>query len=393
MPLALFTLGFRPFFLAGSVYAVISMLVWVLWLAGAIDIPSDFDPLYWHQHEFLFGVTSAIIAGFLLTSVPNWTARPPLSPSGLAVLLALWGLGRCLVLLSGLLPFWAIVPGLVAFPAVLVIWVGQMILGSGNRKNIPVFLVALLYLLAYLLFLYEGWYLEMALYGQRLAIAAIVMLIIVIGGRVVPNFTTNWLRKENKGGRMPAPFDRFDMLCLISSGLALVGWSFLPAVDGEVVTLAAGGCMGLLGLLHLARLYRWVPWRTFAEPLVTILHVGYVFVPLGFLMFACAFLLEDGALETGAMHGWTVGAIGVMTLAIMTRATRGHTGRSMTAPWSTVLIYVCLVVAALSRIAVPLFPDATTPLLHLSATGWILGYGLFAILYGPALILPRKDAA
>jgi uncharacterized protein involved in response to NO len=385
---AVFSYGFRPFFFFGAVHAALMLALWVPWYLGAITIPSAFPPVAWHMHELLFGYVPAIVAGFLLTAVPNWTGRLPVVGWPLAGLFGLWVLGRLAIGGSA----W-ISPGLAAslsllFPAALAALIGREIIEGKNWRNLKVLGGVTALLAAQGLFHLEIHITGSAIHAHHLAVAATLVLIMVIGGRVVPSFTTNWLKRENPGPQ-PAPFGTFDK---VSTGFAvggLIGWVFSPAFPAA----APGFGMVLVvgGLLQLARQLRWQPHRTFGEPLVAVLHAGYSFVPLGFLLAGLALLRGEPGVTTGATHAWTVGAIGLMTLAMMTRATRGHTGQSLTAPMGTVIIYVLMALAALARILAALMPEWSASLLSLAGIGWVGSFGLFGILYGPLLLLPRKD--
>jgi uncharacterized protein involved in response to NO len=385
---ALFSYGFRPFFFFGAVHAALMLTLWVPWFLGVISLPSAFPPVAWHMHELLFGYVPAIVAGFLLTAVPNWTGRLPVVGWPLAGLFGLWVLGRLVIGGSAQIP-----PGLVTmlsllFPAALAGVIAREIIRGKNWRNLKVLGGIAALLAAQALFHLEIRRTGDAVYGHHLAVAATLVLIMIVGGRVVPSFTTNWLRRENPGPQ-PTPFNSFDK---ISTGFAvggLAGWVISPAFPSAAPGF--GVVLLMAGVLQLIRQARWQPHRTLAEPLVTVLHVGYFFVPLGFLLAGLALLQGLGTVATGATHSWTVGAIGMMTLAMMTRATRGHTGQSLTAPAGTVVIYVLMALAALARIWAALMPEWSEPLLSVAGIGWVGSFGLFAILYGPLLLFPRKD--
>ncbi|HKS87412.1 MAG TPA: NnrS family protein, partial [Pseudolabrys sp.] len=218
-------------------------------------------------------------------------------------------------------------------------------------------------------------------YGIRIGIAAVVLLISLIGGRIVPSFTNNWLSRNNPG-RLPIPFSRFDMTTIAVSAAALVAWIAAPAHP------ATGIMMVLAGGLHSIRLMRWAGDRTLADRLVLVLHVGYAFVPLGFLLIGLS-ALTLSVPATAGVHAWTAGAIGLMTLAVMTRATLGHTGRPLRAGPLTQTIYVAIVLAALARIAAAF--AGSVALLELAGIAWISGFVLFALIYGP-LLAAQKPA-
>ena len=221
--------------------------------------------------------------------------------------------------------------------------------------------------------------------GVRLGLALVIMLIALIGGRIVPSFTRNWMAKRAMAP-LPAAFSGFDKACLAVTGLALLAWVAAPAASFSEAVL------GLAGALNLVRLLRWQGWRTWREPLVTILHVGYLWVALGLFLLGFAELLP-GLPSSAAVHALGAGAVGTMTLAVMTRASLGHTGRALTAGPGTVTIYLLVVLGALLRVLSPLLPVDATVSLGVSAALWGGAFLLFVAVYGPMLCRPRaKDA-
>jgi uncharacterized protein involved in response to NO len=203
----------------------------------------------------------------------------------------------------------------------------------------------------------------------------------LIGGRIIPSFTRNWLARENPG-RLPTPFDRFDGAAIGAGALALLAWTIFPDAVGTGVLLVGAG------LLHGARLVRWAGDRTLRDPLVLILHIAYVFVPIGFVLLGAAALSAQVPASAG-MHAWSAGAIGVMTLAVMTRATRGHTGRALEAPRSTQLLYAALIISTVLRIVAALLPAFSQPLLWAAMIAWVAAFWGFCVLYGPMIMRPR----
>jgi uncharacterized protein involved in response to NO len=384
---ALLSFGFRPFFLLGALWAALAMALWVPMLAGKLALPTAFDPVTWHAHEFLFGYLAAIIAGFLLTAVPNWTGRLPVTGWPLAGLTALWFAGRVAVTFSGSLPPQAVAAADLALVAVLAALLGREIVIGKNWRNLPVVGLLALFGCANALFHWEaasGAYAAQGM-GLRLGLAAVLMMIAVIGGRIVPSFTRNWLTKQ-KAGRLPVPpMQRFDLVALGVLLAALLAWVAAPFAPFTGIALA------LAGLVHLARMARWAGDRTKAEPLVLVLHLGYVFVPLGALAGA-AEILGNGLFGAGsAQHLWMAGGIGLMTLAVMTRATLGHTGHALTAGRGTVTIYGALIFAVLARICAGVWPEAAGVLHSLSGASWIAAFAGFAAIYGPMLLRPRQS--
>lgn len=379
----IFSYGFRPFFFGGAVLAALLIALWVPWFMGLISLPSAFSPVVWHTHELLFGYVPAIIAGFMLTAVPNWTGRLPIVGLPLAGLFSLWLLGRLAVVFSAGLPPLALASITLAFPLLFAAAIAREILAGKNWRNAKMLAGIGLIAFAQGLFHFEVWRFGHPVYGDRLAIAATLMLIMLVGGRIVPSFTRNWLKRANPGSE-PAVFDRFDLFCMVIGGLSLATWIALPGIPH--LAPAAGWLLAAAGVFHLGRLARWTPHRTFAEPLVSVLHLGYFFVAVGFLLAGAGAITKFPGLETAAIHAWTIGAIGMMTLAVMTRATRGHTGRPLSAPPGTVAIYAAILVAVIARIIAALMPEHTPVLLPLAGASWVAGYLGFAIGYGRMLL-------
>lgn len=381
-----FSHGFRPFFLGGGVMALLLIAAWVPWFLGWAAPRNAFSPLDWHVHELLFGYVPAVIAGFLLTAVPNWTGRLPVVGWPLVVLFGLWVLGRVLVVFSSGLPPLVLGVGTLAFPLALAGVAAREIIAGKNWRNLKVLIVLGLLVSAQVLFQWEALYRGASVYGARLGVATTIVLIMIIGGRIIPSFTLNWIKRENPGAE-PVPFGPFDKRAMILGGLALALWVVAPALPAfapaiGVVLLASGG-------VQLRRGLRWVPLRTFRAPLVAVLHVAHAFVPLGFGLAGAALLMGHAGLATAAIHAWTAGAIGLMTLAVMTRASRGHSGLALIAPPSTVLVYVAVVAGALLRIVAALVPTYMSVLLPLSGAAWVLGFATFVVVYGPVLLHRR----
>lgn len=374
----LLSYGFRPFFLFGALWAAAAVALWLPMLSGHLSLPSAFSPVEWHVHELVFGYVPAIVAGFLLTAVPNWTGRLPVVGTRLLMLFLAWFAGRIAVFFSLWTGAWVAAVVDLAFLAALGGVIGREIVASRNTPNLKVLIGVALLLAGNVLFHVEAATGIGDGHGTRLGIAVTLMLIMLIGGRIIPSFTRNWLARRGPG-RLPAPFDRLDLVIMGASAVALVSWIVLPHA------LATAVLATLAGALNMARLFRWAGERTGSEPLVLILHIAYAFVPTGFFLLALGILRPDIVLASGALHGWTIGAIGAMTLAVMTRASLGHTGRPLTATRPIQLIYVAVVVAALARIAAA-FDVMREPMLHLSATAWVAGFVGFVVVYAPLLM-------
>ncbi|MBX9829006.1 MAG: NnrS family protein [Xanthobacteraceae bacterium] len=377
---ALLSYGFRPFFLFGAVYAGGAILIWLPLFSGQIELPSVFTPRDWHVHEMLFGFVPAIVTGFLLTAIPNWTGRLPLQGLPLLTLVVAWIAGRVAVTFSALIGWTAAAAIDVAFLALVAAAASREIVAGSNWRDLKVVTVVAILVAANLVFHLEVHFHGSADYAVRLGIGAVILLISLVGGRVVPSFTHNWLASRSKG-RMPRPFGRFDMLTVAASAAALIAWVAAPFAS------LTGAALLAAGLLQSVRLLRWAGERTLANPLVLVLHVGYAFVPLGFILAAAAAL---GMVPlSAAIHAWTGGAVGVMTLAVMTRASLGHTGRALAASVGTQAIYALVVVAALARIGSSLHPDWFMPLLWVAGAAWAAAFLGFAALYGAPLCRPR----
>ncbi len=229
---ALFTYGFRPFFLFGALHAALMVALWVPWHLGVISIPSAFPPVVWHSHELLFGFVPAVVAGFLLTATPNWTGRLPVVGWPLALLFGLWLAGRIAIAASAHLSPLAAAALALAFPLALAGVLGRELVAGRNWRNLKVLAGVAALALAQALFHYEAWRHGRSTYGDHLALAATLVLIMIVGGRIVPSFTTNWL-KQNNPGPLPAPFDRFDMAAMIVGVAALGAWVAAPALRGS----------------------------------------------------------------------------------------------------------------------------------------------------------------
>jgi uncharacterized protein involved in response to NO len=373
---ALLAAGFRPFFLLGSVYAGLAILVWLPVFYGEIALLSAFAPRDWHVHEMLYGYLPAVITGFLFTAIPNWTGRLPIQGTPLLALVVVWIAGRLAVTVSAEAGWLTAMLVDASFLALVAAAATREIVAGRNWKNLNVVILVLLLLAGNVAFHLEAHFNGLAETGIRIGIAVVVLLISLIGGRIIPSFTRNWLVRENPG-RLPAPFSRFDIIVVVITALTLVCW----IVSSE--SRLTGAALASTGLLHLVRLARWAGDRTFRERLLLILHVGYAFVPFGFLLNAAS---AFGLVPPGAgVHAWMAGAAGTMTLAVMSRATLGHTGQPLTASRATQAIYLAIIVAALARVCAVIEPSHGEFLLHLAAFAWTAAFFGFAIVFGPLL--------
>lgn len=373
---ALFRQGFRPFFLAAGLWAAAAVPLWLLVLLSGLEVPTAFAPAAWHAHEMIFGFAAAVVAGFLPTAIPNWTGRLPLQGLPLAGLFAVWAAGRVAVATSATIGAGTAAAIDAAFLVLLLLVALREIVAGRNWRNLPMlgalFVLIAANILTHLEVLGTA---ETGQLGQRLGIATLVLLICLVGGRIIPSFTRNWLVKCG-ATRLPAPFSGYDKLCLIATLVALGAWVGAEShLLAGVALLAAGG-------LNLRRLARWQGRQTLSEPLVWSLHLGFLWVPLGLLLLGLGVVAPQVLPATAGLHALTAGAIGGMTLAVMTRATLGHSGRELKANAWTAAVYLGVAAAALLRIAASAMPDVYLPLLQASGTAWVAAFSLFTLVYG-----------
>lgn len=375
--------GFRFFFFAAGLWSAVALALWAFMFSGGAALPSRFDPLSWHIHEMLFGFVMAAIAGFLLTAIPNWTGRPPVRGALLALLIGLWLLGRLACMVSALLPPWCGALADLSFPLALAGVVAREVIAARNWRNLPMLAPVLLLGLANLcMHLQAGGVAMPEGLGWRLGVAAVIVLVSAIGGRIVPSFTRNWLTRRQSAA-VPPPPGLIDRLALGTLHGGLVAWAFLPE------TAPVGGVLLLGAALNLWRLLRWRGSATAGEALLLILHIAYAWLVLGAALLGLTTLGAAVPLSA-AIHALTVGAVGTMILAVMTRATRGHTGRPLTADRVTGALYLLVTLAAITRIAAGFGAGWTMSLLEVAACLWGLAFAGFAISYGPMLLLPPK---
>lgn len=374
--------GFRPFFLGGAVWAVIALTLWLTALAGGITLPSLFDPLAWHRHEMLFGFVGAVIAGFLLTAIPNWTGRLPIAGSPLAALVGLWLAARISVLFSGATgPLPAAVLD-VGFYLVLAALAAREVLAAKNR-NLPVVLLVLLFGAANALdHASVAGLIGAGDLGALGAISLVVVMISLIGGRIIPSFTRNWMTKQEIKKHLPTQPGRFDLAVIAVTAIALIAWLAAPE------TRAAGALLIVAGLAQAARLARWGGLRAARDPFVFILHLGYSWLPVGLLLLGAA-LLGAPIPRSTAIHALTAGAMGTMILAVMTRATLGHTGHELRACPRTMFLYALVTLGAGLRVAAPLGLVDYRLGMEIAAVAWAGAFLVFLAVYGPILFRAR----
>jgi uncharacterized protein involved in response to NO len=378
--------AFRPMFLAAGSWAIIALALWLAMFFGLLRLPTRFDPLAWHIHEMLFGFVMAAVAGFLLTAIPNWTGRLPVRGPGLALLAGLWLLGRLACLISADMPAWLAILADLAFPVSLLAVAAREIIAGRNWRNLPMTAPLALFIAADLLMHLES--LDIAVpagLGWRLAVAAPIPMISVIGGRIIPSFTRNWLLKR-KSPRLPSPHTILDSASVAVLATALILWACLP--DER----AAGALLVAASVVNAVRLGGWTGFATWAEPLLFILHVGYAWLVIGVLLLGLS-IFNIGIPAASAIHALTAGAIAVMILAVMPRVTLGHTGRALTANRATVTVFLLINAAAIARLCASWHAEFMVLLLLIAGACWIAAFGLFELVYGSMLLTRRSDRA
>ncbi len=301
-PFAVWRMAFRPFFLAACVWSAAALTGWIAMILAGHSMPSRFDPLTWHIHEMLFGFVMAAIAGFMLIAIPNWTGRAPISGRPFAALATLWLAGRLACLFSALIPFWLAAATDLAFPLALCAIVSREIISSRNWRNLPMPISIAVLCIADLLTHLVGGFAVPAGLGWRLGLAAIIVLISVVAGRIIPVFTRNWLTKHGVAD-LPAAHGMVDSVALGILHAGMIGWVFFPTSQ------LIGGLLLLAAALNLSRLMRWRGSATSAEPLLIILHVGYIWMVIGAALLGAS-MLTGHEPKAAATHALTAGAIG-----------------------------------------------------------------------------------
>ncbi|WP_027835902.1 NnrS family protein [Maritalea myrionectae] len=385
----LFSYGFRPFFLFGAFYAGLTILLWVPFYFGEIELPISMGIADWHMHETLFGFVPAVIAGFLLTAVPNWTGRLPVNGTALIALVLAWALGRVVTNISALMPLWSVVALNLLFPTLFAAAVCREILAGKNWRNLKVLVMFGLLVMAQIWF-YVAWANGFSTRpAAYLALSVVLMLIMLIGGRIVPSFTRNYLVKR-QSETLPHPFGGFDKITVLSSAVILLGFVLQSTGLFNWPIFFAFGFMLLAGL-HLVRLMRWHPELIWRDGLLLVLHTGYAFVPIGFSLMALSFL-DDGLVPiVAAIHALSTGAVGLMVIGVMSRATLGHTGHPLVATRGTLILFAAILLASILRILAAFDSDASVMLMRGSHLFWVIGFWGFVALYGGKLMRPRAQ--
>ncbi|MGD0503562.1 MAG: NnrS family protein [Steroidobacteraceae bacterium] len=380
-----FAYGFRSSFLLAGVGAMLLVPLWALSFVAGTPLGSAWPPMLWHAHEMLFGFVASAMAGFLLTAVPSWTGQKGSTGAPLVVLASLWLTARVLIASSSLWPAVLIAAIDLAFLPTLGILVAKPLLSSRNR-NTKLLAVLGLFWLTDLVFQiglirHDA---PLALQALKVGIDIVLVLVTVIGGRLVPSFTSSSLRPL---GLQDAVHNRTSLSGLAIAGMIAVTLSDIVWPESRI----AGAVAGVAAGLQATRLLQWATWRTLRQPIVWVLHLSYAWLPVGLALKAIA-LLSGAAFAAFWLHALTIGALATMILAVMTRASLGHTGRALIVdPWITVA-YLLLTAAALVRVfGLSAFRMNYPMVIIWSALFWTIAFALFVVVYAPILCGPRAD--
>jgi len=373
--IALFRLGFRPFFLFASLFSVLALGIWGGFLSGINLLPQSVNPLWWHGHEMIFGFVCAVVAGFLLTAVQNWTGQAGIKGTWLLGLFSVWLLPRLLLLMPLAIPFTLIMFIDLLFLPLTALILAQAVIRVRQWRNfvfIPILtLLTLMNALSYYGVLTNQFeWINIGLYG---AVALISIIVALLGGRVIPFFTeraTQWQRQ---------------------TAIPVLEWLSFISLFGLVISLILQEQIllrSMAGIASIVLLLRWHRWGWHAcrrVPLLWSLHLSYVCIPIGLALISLGFPLSVG------MHAITVGGLAGMILAMMARVSLGHTGRTLQPPSIMKYAFGLILLAAVFRVLAGIIPLWSASLLLAAITSWVIAFGCFCICYGPMLCQARID--
>lgn len=373
--------GFRPFFLLAGAFAALILPLWLLALAGAVQVDAYLGAMYWHAHEMIFGFTAAVIAGFLLTAASNWTGRETAAGGSLIALVGLWLAGRVAFAAMAVLPRIVVACADLAFLPALALVVGRALVATRNRRNYPVLGIVVALWLANLAIhldanrVIAGWSWRATL----AAIDGVTLLLLLIAARIVPMFTRN-----ATGVAAIRNWPALDAATL--AAMAALTAVDVARPDSPVIGVLAGAT----ATLALVRSLPWGAHTTARHPLLWILHVGHAWVVIGLGLRAAA-AVTGAVLLSSAVHALTVGAIGCTTLGMMARVALGHSGRPLVAPRPVALAFGALTAAAALRVLGPFALAAYPATIYASGALWTLAFAVFTVCYVPILVRPRVD--
>lgn len=374
--LSVFSAGYRIFFLSAAVWAVLALATWIAYIMGILG-PFAVDLLNWHAHELVFGYAGAVIVGFALTAIPNWTSRDTIGGARLGVLFVFWlgsRIGAILLLFGIDARLFTSVIECIFYIQFLFLASNEVIVAKNQRNYKIIGIFAVFVSAAVYTNLVRVELLDGTIVGWRIGLGLLVILIAVIGGRIIPAFTANWMRK-NEIVDTPIMFSGFDIICI--GALVVTIALFTIQSDSLLLTIMSF----LTGTLHFIRLFRWRGWKTYRSPLVAILHISYMWIPIGFLLLGAA---NQGFMaEQTAFHAWTVGAVGSMTLAVMCRASLGHAGLALEDHPSLTIVFVAISLAGLVRVSAGFCLDHYNILVGASGIAWCFAFMVFLVRFIP----------
>ncbi|WP_406644784.1 NnrS family protein [Aliisedimentitalea scapharcae] len=381
-----FSEGFRVFFLAAGIYGIFTGLVWTLWLGGVIDTPSQaFAPHLWHAHEMIFGYATAAIGGFFLTAVPNWTNAPGARQGYIAVVSGLWFAGRLAVWYSAALPPLAVAGLDLIFVPILAAKILSQLLKRPKPQNM-MFMIFLALLWVSNLMVHLEWIGvtdDTAYAGMRGGVIVLCSLIAILGGRVTPAFTRNAMKRDG------VPEARWPRSVPVIERATIVLAILLPVlVLAQVPGVFSGAIAIVFGVVQLIRLSKWGGGWCLKQPILLALHMGLAMLALGLILWGLAGLQIGD--EIAALHVLGIGCVGGMTLAVMSRAGLGHSGRPLIAPTPIALGYFVIALAAAMRWVGPMLSDSLfLPSMMITGFLWVLAFALYVVAMWPALTQPR----
>lgn len=371
----LLAIGFRPFFLGAAGAAVALMGLWIIFLLTGISTHENLMPVLWHGHEMLFGFAMAVIAGFLLTAMQNWTGLNLVTPGQLALLIVVWLAGRLAFAFSGVMPLWLISLLDLGFLPLLCLIVARTLIRAGNRRNYSLIAMLLVFWILNILMHLEFHHPASGLAYLSLDVSVLLVttLLVFMGGRVIPFFTDRRLP-----GAAPVQWPWLNWASTLTV-LALIPAYLIVGRDIMLAPLLLIAAVSTAG-----RLLAWKPWRTFGEPILWILHLGYAWVPVG-LIFLAMHLSGAGLPWTAGIHALMAGAMSTLILGMMARVALGHSGRPITAPPLMVAGFLIITIAAVTRVAAAalMTPDW---LLIAAALLWALAFLIYLVVYTPIIL-------
>ena len=382
---ALFRLAFRPMFLFGGVFSCLALVVWGLVLAGHLSFTPYGGLTFWHSHEMLYGFVSAIIVGFLLTAVQNWTGIPSIRGKKLAVLTGFWLSARLLMCFPQA-PAWLVIGVDMVFLPLAGYWLAKPIIAIGQMRNL-FFAPILILLSAANLAMHLGLLLQTPVlyqHGFMSTIWLITVLMSVVGGRVIPFFTASGTQTPKA---TPLPWLEYATL----GSTWVMFFLFVTGAVYYIPPTVLGLLLWCCAAFHAIRVIRWRFTITLKVPLLWSLHLAYWFIPIGIALMGASYLFGVVSVST-AFHALTVGAMGNMILSMMSRVSLGHTGRKLIVKHWIILAFAAVLIAALARVFGAIFlPQWTLQFIELSVVAWCVAYGLFSLVYFPVLTQPRAD--